>query len=64
MNEKERCDANREARHDAAANRDQSPERRADVIARFVGALLYGGARRPERERDRKPPEGGHDTAA
>ena len=55
MDEKERYDANREARHDAAAHGARQSERRVDTIARFVGALLYGDDRTERRDRDRKP---------
>jgi len=65
MDEKERYDTNREARREAVAHGGHSSERRADTIARFVGALLYGGTRAAPTDRDRKPrPEEDDSTAA
>lgn len=54
MDEKERFDTNREAQHDAAAQRDRPSQRQADAIARFVGAALYDDVRRAERKRERR----------
>jgi len=64
MDEKERYDTNREARRDTAAHGDHSSERRADTIARFVGALLYGDIRTAPNNGDRKPPPKESDSTA
>ncbi|MFC0530513.1 hypothetical protein [Phytohabitans kaempferiae] len=51
MDEKERYDTNREARHDAAADAGRTPSLRTGAMARFVGAVLYDTGRHTDRER-------------
>jgi hypothetical protein len=57
MNEKERQDIERDARHDVAA-RPNRPGRHEATITRFVGAMLYGEvAEEPQRPEEHRTEE-------
>ncbi|BCB75088.1 hypothetical protein GCM10022251_35470 [Phytohabitans flavus] len=60
MDEKERYDTDREARHDVAADAGRLRKRPTEAMAHFVGTVLYSTHsidHRTERERKPQPEE-------
>lgn len=57
MNERERQQIEREARHEVAAHPNR-PGRHEEIVTRFVGAMLYGRvAAQPLPENEDRPEE-------